>query len=223
MMPVFGTIAAFQRRRHRPVPGNPARLRGGLSAVTTAATRQSANRPPRLSCRPSGALPCRYRHDHARLRTKSAGKQARERQQLLESKHMLAEENRRRQNRCADRSTRRASIRLAQTARQWPDVKELLRRGIRGLHPRPRIRTDLATNRCPAVFRPARLRIAAWVALLESLPGSFPYTAGVFTFKREGEGPTRMFAGEGDTFRTNRARSCRSTPTPSACRPRSTR
>ncbi|WP_043817579.1 methylmalonyl-CoA mutase family protein, partial [Rubrivivax gelatinosus] len=40
--------------------------------------------------------------------------------------------------------------------------------------------------------------------LLENVPGSFPYTAGVFAFKRENEDPTRMFAGEGDAFRTNR-------------------
>ena len=39
--------------------------------------------------------------------------------------------------------------------------------------------------------------------LKENVPGSFPYTAGVFPFKREGEDPTRMFAGEGDAFRTN--------------------
>jgi len=38
----------------------------------------------------------------------------------------------------------------------------------------------------------------------ENLPGSFPFTAGVFAFKRENEDPTRMFAGEGDAFRTNR-------------------
>lgn len=38
----------------------------------------------------------------------------------------------------------------------------------------------------------------------EHLPGYFPFTAGVFPFKREGEDPTRMFAGEGDAFRTNR-------------------
>jgi isobutyryl-CoA mutase len=38
----------------------------------------------------------------------------------------------------------------------------------------------------------------------ENLPGEFPYTAGVFAFKRENEDPTRMFAGEGDPFRTNR-------------------
>jgi len=39
--------------------------------------------------------------------------------------------------------------------------------------------------------------------LLENLPGYFPFTAGVFPFKRENEDPTRMFAGEGDAFRTN--------------------
>ncbi|MEI7610432.1 MAG: methylmalonyl-CoA mutase family protein, partial [Rhodospirillaceae bacterium] len=44
--------------------------------------------------------------------------------------------------------------------------------------------------------------ILRWL-LLENVPGSFPYTAGVFAFKRENEDPTRMFAGEGDAFRTN--------------------
>jgi len=39
--------------------------------------------------------------------------------------------------------------------------------------------------------------------LEENLPGSYPFTAGVFAFKRENEDPTRMFAGEGDAFRTN--------------------
>ncbi|CAD5372019.1 Isobutyryl-CoA mutase / P-loop GTPase [Rubrivivax sp. A210] len=40
--------------------------------------------------------------------------------------------------------------------------------------------------------------------LLDNVPGSFPYSAGTFAFKRENEDPTRMFAGEGDAFRTNR-------------------
>jgi len=40
--------------------------------------------------------------------------------------------------------------------------------------------------------------------MLDNVPGSFPYTAGTFAFKREGEDPTRMFAGEGDAFRTNK-------------------
>jgi methylmalonyl-CoA mutase len=39
---------------------------------------------------------------------------------------------------------------------------------------------------------------------LENVPGSFPFTAGVFAFKRTGEDPTRMFAGEGSPERTNR-------------------
>jgi isobutyryl-CoA mutase len=45
--------------------------------------------------------------------------------------------------------------------------------------------------------------ILKWL-MLENVPGFYPYTAGVFPFKREGEDPTRMFAGEGDAFRTNR-------------------
>jgi len=45
--------------------------------------------------------------------------------------------------------------------------------------------------------------IVKWL-MLDNVPGSYPYTAGTFAFKREGEDPTRMFAGEGDAFRTNR-------------------
>ncbi len=45
--------------------------------------------------------------------------------------------------------------------------------------------------------------VLKWL-MLDNVPGSFPYTAGTFAFKREGEDPTRMFAGEGDAFRTNR-------------------
>jgi isobutyryl-CoA mutase len=45
--------------------------------------------------------------------------------------------------------------------------------------------------------------ILKWL-MLENVPGHFPYTAGTFPVKREGEDPTRMFAGEGDAFRTNR-------------------
>jgi methylmalonyl-CoA mutase len=41
-------------------------------------------------------------------------------------------------------------------------------------------------------------------SLQENVPGEFPYTAGLFPFKREGEDPTRMFAGEGGPERTNR-------------------
>lgn len=44
--------------------------------------------------------------------------------------------------------------------------------------------------------------LLSWL-MKENLPGGFPYTAGVFPFKREGEDPARMFAGEGDPKRTN--------------------
>ena len=45
--------------------------------------------------------------------------------------------------------------------------------------------------------------ILKW-SLQENVPGEFPYTAGVFPFKREGEDPARMFAGEGGPERTNK-------------------
>ena len=45
--------------------------------------------------------------------------------------------------------------------------------------------------------------ILRW-SLQENVPGEFPFTAGIYPFKREGEDPTRMFAGEGGPERTNR-------------------
>jgi methylmalonyl-CoA mutase len=45
--------------------------------------------------------------------------------------------------------------------------------------------------------------VLAW-RLLENVPGQFPYTAGVFPYKRTAEDPTRMFAGEGGPWQTNR-------------------
>ncbi|MEO8133848.1 MAG: methylmalonyl-CoA mutase family protein, partial [Betaproteobacteria bacterium] len=66
--------------------------------------------------------------------------------------------------------------------------------------------TTLSGTRIPKVVLPKfedEGEILKW-QLRENVPGSFPYTAGVFAFKRENEDPTRMFAGEGDAFRTNR-------------------
>ena len=66
--------------------------------------------------------------------------------------------------------------------------------------------TTLSGTRIPKVVLPKfedEGEILKW-QLKENVPGSFPYTAGVFAFKRENEDPTRMFAGEGDAFRTNR-------------------
>jgi methylmalonyl-CoA mutase len=66
--------------------------------------------------------------------------------------------------------------------------------------------TTLSGNKIRKVALPSyedHGEILKWL-MLENVPGSFPYTAGTFAFKREGEDPTRMFAGEGDAFRTNR-------------------
>jgi methylmalonyl-CoA mutase len=65
---------------------------------------------------------------------------------------------------------------------------------------------SLSRNRIPKVAFP---KYKAWGDLLqwilqENVPGEFPFTAGVFRFKREGEDPTRMFAGEGCPERTNK-------------------
>jgi methylmalonyl-CoA mutase len=66
--------------------------------------------------------------------------------------------------------------------------------------------TSLSHSRIPRVALPKFKdwgEILRW-SLRENVPGEFPYTAGVFPFKRQGEDPTRMFAGEGGPERTNR-------------------
>jgi methylmalonyl-CoA mutase len=67
-------------------------------------------------------------------------------------------------------------------------------------------RTTLSGNQVRRVALPKYTDQGELLRFLrsENLPGHFPYTAGVFPFKREGEDPARMFAGEGDAFRTNR-------------------
>ncbi len=65
---------------------------------------------------------------------------------------------------------------------------------------------SLSHSRIPRVLLP---RFKGWGDILrwsmqENVPGEFPYTAGVFPFKRAGEDPTRMFAGEGGPERTNK-------------------
>jgi len=70
----------------------------------------------------------------------------------------------------------------------------------------PTTTTSLSHLKVPKVVLP-KFRdwgdILTWV-MQENVPGEFPYTSGVFPFKREGEDPTRMFAGEGGPERTNR-------------------
>ena len=84
------------------------------------------------------------------------------------------------------------------------DVYEYRVRGQ--VHRQELTRTSLSGTHVPRVALP-RLTdeggLYRFVAL-ENLPGFFPYTAGVFPFKRQGEDPTRQFAGEGPPERTNR-------------------
>ena len=66
--------------------------------------------------------------------------------------------------------------------------------------------TSLSQSKIPKVSAPKYKSwgdILRW-SLQENFPGSFPYTSGLFPFKREGEDPTRMFAGEGGPERTNK-------------------
>ncbi len=70
----------------------------------------------------------------------------------------------------------------------------------------PMTTQSLSGTKIPKVVLP---KYKDWGDLLkwqsqENVPGSFPFTAGVFPLKREGEDPTRMFAGEGGPERTNR-------------------
>jgi methylmalonyl-CoA mutase len=70
----------------------------------------------------------------------------------------------------------------------------------------PLVRTSLSGNKIPRVALPGFTdegELLRWLRS-ENLPGSFPFTSGVFPFKRDNEDPARMFAGEGDPFRTNR-------------------
>ncbi len=78
---------------------------------------------------------------------------------------------------------------------------------VRGRELRTRLaRESLSGSRIPRVALPRYTDHGELLRFLrnENLPGRFPFTAGVFPFKRDNEDPARMFAGEGDPFRTNR-------------------
>ncbi|RDI64225.1 fused isobutyryl-CoA mutase/GTPase IcmF [Nocardia pseudobrasiliensis] len=94
----------------------------------------------------------------------------------------------------------------------WPTVAESYRGEEQVVRVRDReIRTvlrrdSLSGNSIPRVALPRYSDHGELLRFLraENLPGRFPFTAGVFAFKRDNEDPARMFAGEGDPFRTNR-------------------
>ena len=138
---------------------------------------------------------------------------ARERQQLTEARRMLAAAGRNVD--FDDLITQRDHL-LDADSREllncWPEVKATYEGDehvvkIRDKEIRTRLYTEtLSGNRVRKVALPNYTDqgdLLRWLKK-ENLPGYFPYTAGVFPFKRENEDPTRMFAGEGDAFRTNR-------------------
>jgi methylmalonyl-CoA mutase len=225
-MPVFGTMAArfnddgvtalYQALKPRLAELGLALRDGRLPLVNV---RHSSNQTPIVP-------PARTRYlaeiaDTVRGYKKKAREQARlarEIQQLCSSAEMLRIDK-------PDRAkAAEAVIDLAQqrelnqdpAARkllaQWPDMQRAYAGDeyvvkIRDKEIRTQItHTTLSGNKIRKVALPTfedHGEILKWL-MLENVPGSFPYTAGVFAFKREGEDPTRMFAGEGDPFRTNR-------------------
>jgi isobutyryl-CoA mutase len=95
---------------------------------------------------------------------------------------------------------------------EWPQLKERYSRPVVSFGVRERevsvetATTTLSGSRIPRVALP---RFEDWGEILrfrltENLPGYYPYTAGVFPFKRGEESPRRQFAGEGGPGRTNR-------------------
>jgi methylmalonyl-CoA mutase len=145
---------------------------------------------------------------------------ARERQQLREAARMLAAEGGQGQGQ-GDGAALQA-LAAARDAQMDADAKALLAQwpelqaAYAGEEYVTRIRDrELRTGLIHTTLSGSKIRKVALpkfvdhgeilrFLMLENLPGSFPYSAGVFPFKRENEDPTRMFAGEGDAFRTNR-------------------
>jgi methylmalonyl-CoA mutase len=225
-MPVFGTMASrfnddgvtalYQALAPRLAQLGLAMRDGRLPAV---ATRHSTHQHPVVP-----AARTRYLAEIAdtvrgyKRRARELAALAREIQQLRASQRMLLEEN---QEKHRARAALEA-LAVAREARLAPDAKKLLamwpemRKAYAGdeyvVKIRDReIRTQLVTttlsgNKIRKVALPSyedHGELLKWL-MLDNVPGSFPYTAGVFAFKRENEDPTRMFAGEGDAFRTNR-------------------
>ncbi|MGM9487094.1 fused isobutyryl-CoA mutase/GTPase IcmF [Ideonella sp. YS5] len=153
-----------------------------------------------------------------KARARAQARLAREIQQLRESSRMLHEaipEKHRARDALAEQAELREARLDADAKRllgQWPDMVKAYAGDeyvvkIRDKEVRTQlVHTTLSGSKIRKVALPGyedHGEILKWL-MLDNVPGSFPYTAGVFAFKREGEDPTRMFAGEGDAFRTNR-------------------
>jgi len=139
---------------------------------------------------------------------------ARERQQLSASKAMLAASNQDGGQLDALIAEKDSAMdtRAKKLLESWPTVQEKYSSdsfvvSIRGNELETNLnRESLSGTKIPRVALPAyedHGQLLKWL-LLENVPGRFPFTGGTFQFKRDNEDPTRMFAGEGDAFRTNK-------------------
>ena len=224
-MPVFGTMASrfnddgvtalYQALLPRLAALGMTVVEGSLPV---AATRHSTHQVPIVP----GAR-ARYLADIAdtvrgyKAHARDEAKLAREIQQLRASAAMLAVDKPER-TRAAEATINLAEQREARQASRakkllgmWPDMQKSYAGDEYVVKIRDKeIRTALThTTLSGSKIRKVSLPtyedhgdILKWL-MLDNVPGSFPYTAGTFAFKREGEDPTRMFAGEGDAFRTN--------------------
>lgn len=139
---------------------------------------------------------------------------AREAQQLSEAKRMLeaAGDSVAALEHQLDKRQDHLNAESKQLLRDWPDTVEKYAGDTYTYTVRDReisvelTRESLSGTKIPKVALPRfsdQGDLLEWL-YKENLPGHFPYTAGVFPFRREGEDPARMFAGEGGPVRTNK-------------------
>jgi methylmalonyl-CoA mutase len=217
-MPVFGTIASrFNDLGVTALYLDLRDLLGGKGATLP----QTRFKPVAKRCSEIGAAivpPARVRYlaeiaEAVRGYHKTVMEQAqlaRELQQLTETKRMLGKGSHEIDAQIEKRETL-FDPRAKKLLEIWPKVRESYSGDeyvvkIRGKTICTQLTTTtLSGTKIPKVMLPKwqdHGTLLEWL-LKENLPGTFPYTAGVFAFKRENEDPTRMFAGEGDAFRTN--------------------
>ncbi|MET7337531.1 fused isobutyryl-CoA mutase/GTPase IcmF [Nonomuraea sp. NPDC005650] len=213
-MPVFGTIAAryndagvtalYQHLKPLLLTESGAGL---LPTVSGRTSQASAAIVPPARVRYLADIAETVRGYHAE--TLSQAEVARRRQQLAAVRSLLEDSRLEELEARADRELSDESRALLD---EWPAVRErysadelVVKVRDREIHT-PLWRETLSGNRVPRVALPRYSDHGDLLRFLrgENLPGSFPFTAGVFPFKRDDEDPTRMFAGEGDPFRTNR-------------------
>ncbi len=133
--------------------------------------------------------------------TAEQAKLARELQQLHSVKQLLASDDSTQIDELVQQRQEALTQETKDLISAWPDTQSHYRSGSKDA-----IVESLSGTMIPRVATPTLSDhgdLLHWLRR-ENLPGFFPFTAGVFPFKRQGEDPTRMFAGEGDAFRTNR-------------------